>query len=215
MHYAHALEGYLKRKCPRLPAATITALTAATCGVLTGFVSFRPADLGHNGKLTGGADAGQRDDPSSYASSRTAPISWAERVASFSDGGDMRPQPNELGAWGEAVAARLLQTAGWTVVEHGFRLGRREIDLIATRKGTVAFVEVKTRSGSGFGTPEEAVTWRKRREIEVVATAYLTSRDHAYTDVRFDVVSIVTDARKRIVRCEHIEDAWRPEPRNR
>ena len=40
-------DGFQKGKCPRHPAATITALTAATCGVLTGFVGFRSADLGH------------------------------------------------------------------------------------------------------------------------------------------------------------------------
>src|SRR5687768_17421843 len=49
----------LEEKCPRLPAATITALTAATCGVLTGFVSFRPTDLGHASKTTRARNGGQ------------------------------------------------------------------------------------------------------------------------------------------------------------
>ena len=34
-------------RCPRHSAATVTSLTAATCTVLTGFMGFRPADLGH------------------------------------------------------------------------------------------------------------------------------------------------------------------------
>lgn len=46
-------------QCPRRSAATVTTLTAATCGVLTGFMSFRPADLGHAAKLPGFANQRQ------------------------------------------------------------------------------------------------------------------------------------------------------------
>ena len=71
------------------------------------------------------------------------------------------------------------------------------------------FVEVKTRAGRGWGAPEEAVTARKQREIEAVARAYLLRTRARDTDVRFDVIAIEMEA-GRMVRCEHIEDAWRP-----
>lgn len=67
-----------------------------------------------------------------------------------------------LGDRGEEIAARFLERAGWRIVNRNFRLGHKEIDLVAARDGVVAFVEVKTRSGGGFGHPLEAVTWRKR-----------------------------------------------------
>lgn len=118
--------------------------------------------------------------------------------------------PHALGAWGEAVAARLLERAGWTIRERGYRLGRREIDLVASRPGLYAFVEVKTRSPGPLTRPEDAVHWRKRREIESVARAYLARHHVGDVGVRFDVVAIVSDAKRRIIRCDHIEDAWRP-----
>ena len=62
-----------------------------------------------------------------------------------------------------------------------------------------------------LGATEEAVTAKKRREIEAVALAYLTDVAPHDLDFRFDVVTIEIDA-GRVVRCEHIEDAWRPSP---
>jgi putative endonuclease len=123
----------------------------------------------------------------------------------------VHPYPaHDLGVWGEAVASRLLVRAGWRIREHGYRLGRREIDLIARRDSVIAFVEVKTRSEGGLGVPEDAVTWKKRREIETVAQDYLFRHVREDVGVRFDVVAIVADRNRRIIRCEHIEDAWRP-----
>ena len=93
----------------------------------------------------------------------------------------------------------------------GYRLGCREIDIIASRTSVLAFVEVKTRSRGGMGSPEDTVTWRKRREVEVVARDYLMRHVCEDFSVRFDVVAIVPDERRRILRCDHIEDAWRPQ----
>lgn len=119
-----------------------------------------------------------------------------------------RHPPHALGAWGESEAARRLQRAGYTVLERNYRLGRREVDLIACRGSVLAFVEVKTRAGRGWGGPEHAVTARKRREIEVVATSYLLRHRRPEPDVRFDVVAIEVDG-ARVVRFTHHEDAWR------
>ncbi|MDA0328905.1 MAG: YraN family protein [Gemmatimonadetes bacterium] len=118
--------------------------------------------------------------------------------------------PHALGVWGEEMATRRLETDGWHVLERNYRHGRHEVDLIAVRRGILAFVEVKTRSGDTFGPPEEAVTHRKRREIEKVARDFL--RRHTPRDlcVRFDVVAIVVTRGTHLVRYEHIEDAWRP-----
>lgn len=119
--------------------------------------------------------------------------------------------PHALGAWGEQVASALLTRAGWRILERGYRLGRREVDLIARRGSLLAFVEVKTRATDVFGPPEEAVTRRKRLEIEAVALDYLVRHVRADVDVRFDVVSVVAGPGRRLLRCEHLEDAWRPE----
>ena len=84
--------------------------------------------------------------------------------------------------------------AGYTIRERNFRMRGRsgEIDLIAVDSGVLCFVEVKGRSGPGFGAPEEAVTREKRRRIARVAQEYLRRRRlPASQRCRFDVVSIV------------------------
>jgi putative endonuclease len=118
--------------------------------------------------------------------------------------------PHDLGAWGEDLAARRLEDDGWTVLERNLRWGRREIDLVVRRGITLAFVEVKTRKGLGYGSPEEAVTWKKRREIEAVARYYLARSGERDLDIRFDVIAIVADGACRVLSYRHIEDAWRP-----
>lgn len=119
--------------------------------------------------------------------------------------------PHDLGAWGEAVAARRLEAGGWTILERNLKWGRREIDLVARRDSLLVFVEVKTRSGDGFGGPQAAVTWKKRREIEAVARAYLTRARPGDVDVRFDVIAIVAGDARTVLSYSHIADAWRPD----
>jgi putative endonuclease len=119
--------------------------------------------------------------------------------------------PHALGHFGERCAHAYLERHGWTVLDKNYRFGRREVDLVVRRGGVVAFVEVKTRSGRGYGAPEEAVTRLKQREIEAVAREYLWRRRLDDVDVRFDVVAIVAGPGRRVVRIEHLEDAWRPD----
>lgn len=112
------------------------------------------------------------------------------------------------GLEGEEAARRYLEAAGWRVLAHRFRLGRWEVDLVARKGLLVAFVEVKTRWSRAFGSPLEAVTWAKRREIARVARGWIDRHgrpDYAY---RFDLIG-VTLSRSGRTRIEHIEDAFR------
>ena len=118
--------------------------------------------------------------------------------------------PHALGRRGERLAVRHLCAAGWTVVARNYRFGRREVDVIVRKGRLLAFVEVKTRAGDGCGHHEEAVTWKKRREIEAVAAEYLARHAHTEGPVRFDVVAIEVASDGCVTRLEHLEDAWRP-----
>lgn len=108
-----------------------------------------------------------------------------------------------LGRAVEEAAARLYRDEGFEV-EHNFRAGRLEIDLIASRPGLVVFVEVKARRGDAFGHPAEAVTPVKQARIRTAARAWLATRRAAdgraggRVELRFDVVSA-------IVRHGHVE----------
>src|SRR2546430_15058476 len=70
---------------------------------------------------------------------------------------------HQRGLAGEEQAIRFLQSRGWEVVAHRFRVGRIELDLVARRGHLVAFFEVKTRRDTAFGSPLEAVKGTKRR----------------------------------------------------
>lgn len=118
--------------------------------------------------------------------------------------------PHVLGRRGERLAIDYLCAAGWRIIERNYRFGRREVDLIVQKGGLLAFVEVKTRAGDGCGHPEEAVTWKKRREIEAVAAEYLVRNPAADAFVRFDVIAIEVASHGGVTRLEHVADAWRP-----
>jgi putative endonuclease len=110
------------------------------------------------------------------------------------------------GRMGEDEAARHLIAKGHRVLERNYRFGRGEIDLITMDGDTLVFVEVKSVFSGAFGEPEDRVDLRKQRRIGKVASAYLSWKNPAHRDCRFDVVSIVwTESRAGI---RHIEDAF-------
>lgn len=100
---------------------------------------------------------------------------------------------DELGRRGEQLAAEYLQQQGLAVLARNWRCGEGELDIVATDgAATVVFCEVKTRSGTGFGTPLEAVTRGKRRRIRRLAFLWLTSvKPRTFTISRFDVIGIL------------------------
>ena len=121
-----------------------------------------------------------------------------------SDPQEWTDERHRQGLAGEQQAIRYLASRGWVVLAHRFRVGRLEIDLIARRGRLVTFVEVKARRSDAFGSPLEAVTGAKRREVVKVARAWV-DRFGRPTDVyRFDCIALTGG------RLEHLEDAFRP-----
>lgn len=109
----------------------------------------------------------------------------------------------------EALAARWLEERGWIVLDRNVRFQRREIDLVVRRGRTVAFVEVKGRRSDDRGHPFEAVTARKRREIEAVARWWVAHHGVGGHEFRFDVVGVRAGRAAERVEVEHVEGAWR------
>ena len=117
---------------------------------------------------------------------------------------------NEMGKWGEDVAAAYLRQKGYVIRERDWRSGKRDIDIIALTPDslTVVFVEVKTRLPDSAMTPEEAVDAVKIRNLCVAADNYVKMYG-VEEELRFDIITVV-GTRGCEPRIEHIEDAFNP-----
>jgi putative endonuclease len=111
-----------------------------------------------------------------------------------------------LGKEGERIAERFLKKKGYKLVERNYRCAAGEIDLILLDRRVIVFVEVKTRTGHGFGTPLEAVEFRKQRKMIHAAQYFLSAKGLHQREARFDVVGISWPQSEPLV--EHIENAF-------
>jgi len=113
-------------------------------------------------------------------------------------------QHNELGRWGEGLAACYLRDKGYIIVQNDWKSVHRDIDFIARDGDTTVFVEVKTRRNNLYGEPEEAVDQEKLENLRRAVNHYIKSR-RVDTPVRFDIVSI-TGTPEAMPEIKHIID---------
>ena len=113
---------------------------------------------------------------------------------------------NELGKWGEDVAAEYLERQGYTIIERDWKSGHRDLDIIALDGDTIVFVEVKTRSNRMFTDPEMAVDYQKIRHLQQAANHYIKYR-HINHDIRFDIITVVGTMNDSPA-IDHIKDAF-------
>ena len=114
----------------------------------------------------------------------------------------MSVRGKDVGNRGEDIAAAYLKAIGYRILHRNYRFGRLELDLICYEPpgdeinvvpghGEIVFAEVKTRSGLGFGRPEEAISETKRRRIAQAAQAWLREQGMEQASCRFDVIAVV------------------------
>lgn len=115
-------------------------------------------------------------------------------------------QHNNLGKWGEEAVVEYLTAKGYAIVERNWRLGKIEIDIIASQGTDIVFVEVKTRR-EPTSNPFEAINRAKEQMLLRGANAYMQRCNAALTP-RIDVAAVEGD--EHDYRIEYIEDAVRP-----
>ena len=115
---------------------------------------------------------------------------------------------NELGKWGEDIAAHYLSEEGYTILHRNWRCGHRDLDIIATKDGEVAFVEVRTRRNAVFMEPEESINYKKALSVSIAANAYLECY-HINAPLRFDIIAI-TGTPNTNYTINHIPNAFYP-----
>lgn len=108
-----------------------------------------------------------------------------------------------LGKRGEDFACSFLKQIGFRILERNFRKRYGELDIIALDGRILVFVEVKTRVGYDFGTPEEAVTPWKLREVVQMAQFYKSLHPELPESLRIDVVGVVLDSTDALERITH------------
>jgi len=118
----------------------------------------------------------------------------------------MKLLPGEAGAKAEEVARIYLEQRGLRLVGQNYRCRQGEIDLIMQDGETLAFIEVRYRKTTGFGSPAESVTPSKQRRIIMTANHYLQSKSSANIPAcRFDMLAIVGKEQQNI---DWIKDAF-------
>ena len=108
-----------------------------------------------------------------------------------------------VGRYGENVAAAHVAAEGWRVLDRNWRATGGELDIVALDGDVLVVVEVKTRSGDGFGHPAEAVTAVKLARLRRLTGQWLASHDARPASVRIDVIAVRT-ARAGAARVEHL-----------
>jgi putative endonuclease len=108
----------------------------------------------------------------------------------------------QKGDFGEKKAAAYLRRKGYRIIERNYRNRFCEIDIIAFKKVTYVFAEVKSRSGDEFGTPAQAVDARRRERMVRAAKMYMIGNENF--SVRFDVIEVYLKEN----RINHYENAF-------
>ena len=117
-------------------------------------------------------------------------------------------QKRRIGKLGENASCKFLKSAGWNIEERNYRLGKHEIDIIASNDRYIVFAEVKTRSPSEYGNPSAAVTKKKRASVIAAARGYLKTNFYDLYP-RFDVIEVYTDeSGKHVTAVNRIENAF-------
>lgn len=114
----------------------------------------------------------------------------------------------QLGEIGERLAADGLIAAGYDVLDRNWHCRRGEIDIVARDDAGYAFVEVKTRRGTAYGAPEEAITPQKAARLRATAQEWLAAHvGDAAVDWRIDLVAVELAPDGTLMRVEHLEYA--------
>ena len=108
-----------------------------------------------------------------------------------------------IGNKGEIIAANYLANKGFQVLEKNFKTRYGELDLVALEADCIVFVEVKTRTSTKFGVPEDSVTPQKIERLQKAGLLWLQEHPEAPDDWRVDVIALLIDARNFVLDIKH------------
>jgi len=113
----------------------------------------------------------------------------------------------EAGDYGENIARTYLESKNCVILAQNYRFLRREIDIIARDGEYIVFVEVKTRTGTHFGTPAQSVNLNKQKHIISAARGWLL-KNKTTLQPRFDIIEVYRDIKNNKNYVRRIENAF-------
>ncbi len=113
----------------------------------------------------------------------------------------------DTGILGEKLAKDYLKQRGYKILETNYRCPHGEIDIIARDKESLVFIEVRTKTSSAFGSPEESITAAKKEKLRETAYHYQQTRDSLPPSWRIDFVAVELDHGGKPSRIELFESA--------
>lgn len=112
---------------------------------------------------------------------------------------------NQLGKKGEQLAVNFLLDKGYEIVDRNYRFDKAEVDIIAKKEQTLAIVEVKTRSTTDFGDPQDFLKPKQIQRIVKAVDEYVLV-NKLDVEIRFDIIAIVKEQKGFSI--EHLENAF-------
>jgi putative endonuclease len=112
---------------------------------------------------------------------------------------------NELGKKGEELAVEFLLNEGYKILDRNWTFQKAEIDIIAQKENILAVIEVKTRSSSDFGLPQDFVKSKKIQLLIKAVNAYINDREIDF-EIRFDIIAVQKNGESFAI--EHLTDAF-------
>lgn len=113
-----------------------------------------------------------------------------------------------IGLIGEELAANHIKNEGYNILERNYRTKLGELDIIARDQNIIIFIEVKTRTSNAYGTPSEAVNYKKQQTIRKLSQQYIKHKklDNSCLGYRFDVIEVKLAGKK--YKIDHMENAF-------
>jgi Holliday junction resolvase-like predicted endonuclease len=148
---------------------------------------------------------GSPDDNMTDAIKRCGTMLHKERQNADSKNNFSTPTHHQTGVWGEEMAVAYLREKGYVILERDWHSSHRDIDIIAQQRDCIVFVEVKARRNNDLMEPEQAVDYKKQRNLRYAINHYL----HYCSEGclwRFDVITVIGQPGCTNPQINHIED---------
>lgn len=115
----------------------------------------------------------------------------------------------DVGTYGEDLSVEYLKRNSYSIISRNFRNRCGEIDIICKKDDLIIFLEIKSRYNYNYGSPIEAITYSKQKQIIKLCKYYIYINNLINYNYRFDVIEVLLNKENNLYSINHISDAFR------